>query len=668
MKLKLLLCLLTWLLLHDQPQPDRAILPRSATRSTNDVPTHALGLVGWANFDNFNPAGDGIRDDSEKLVKALAYCQTHRLGLFINPTKKYFLKTPIDYAFAGTVAIRSSRTGQPAVFYLPDNEQFPLQLSAKAGSLETTLTKAITTGDQALTLTATTDLKPGDLLHIQTKTAWPIETDTRKGEFNVVQSLTQNQVTLKYPCQDDYSLSDSVLVTHYRPAMVYAKELEFRVRKTDDRPVIGLTVLYTQHSQLDRLRIKDAQYASLMLYGCYDTKVTDCVVEGANEEGAGYGIGTVGGWRYSVLHNTSHGCRKLCDFSGDSDRGPTRHSEAIANKAYGQGKTNLGNDLFQVQSFCVATHGGADGILIERNIAYNCQTGFQLRGRNIILNANQILGESLYPISLAGGQNHTVTNNIYQALLQNAAKNQAPDYPNYPKGVIGLSENLLHSGHIIIRNNQFDFVRNYGIYGNDVRQHCTISDNRFIFNTFGKAEPKPQIVYFEQLTSPLSDLQIQHNTWQMASANLAMPRVQVILRRDSTYSEGPLIDWVSSEIQGLQATHVLTMTTGKNNSPQAVDMDNLVINKQGKTITLAGELSFTLNRAAQPFINGMPAPIPAEDYFFDFQNQASGSTYKGQVEGKTGQICLGAQASTFGSSFLGGTPFVTRLSLNYTTR
>ncbi len=346
--------------------------------------------IGWVNFAQFQPAGDGKTDDSPKLIQALAYCRLFKVGLLVDPARTYLLATPIAYAFAGTVAIRSAKERQPAVFYLPDSQLSVLSFSAAAGTLNTKLAKEIRLGDKTITLVSTTGLRVGDLIVVRSTVDWPIETLTKKGEYNVVESVVGQVVTLKHPCQDSYIVSEIQAVTNYLSARLDLQDIELNIRKTGNRSVIGLVVSNTQHSRIERVQIKNAQYASSQFYGCYTTEIAHCVFENANEEGEGYGIATVGGLLYDIHDNRSYGCRKLGDFSSNGTGGPTRYSRALRNEAVGEGTTNRGRDLFTTQSFCIATHGGAESILIQENTAINCNTGFQLRGRGVTLSNNRI--------------------------------------------------------------------------------------------------------------------------------------------------------------------------------------------------------------------------------------------------------------------------------------
>ncbi|WP_128548307.1 right-handed parallel beta-helix repeat-containing protein [Larkinella soli] len=649
--------------LKGQAQQAPVIRPETGNAVvTSDKQRYRLAATNWVDFAQFKPAGDGATDDSPKFRQALDYCRNNKVGLLVDPTRSYFLKTALDYAFTGTIAIKSKTVGKPAVFHLPDNELYPILLSAQEGPLRTTITRSIKPGEKAITLASTSGLKAGDLIVIRSKTNWPLDEDTKKAEYNIVESVSGKVVNLRHACQDAYSTNEMREVAHFLPASVEFQDLEFRVRKTGNKSVIGLGLLNLQNSTVDRVTIRNAQYASSEYYGCYNIEISNCVFEKANEQGQGYGVALVGGMLYNVHDNRSYGCRKLCDFSGNANHGPSRQSRATGNVAVGEGETNLGNDLFTIQSFCIATHNGADGILIEGNTAVNCQTGFQLRGRNITVKGNRIIGMSLVPISLSGGQNHTVTDNIYTSLLDQN-KSARVNYDKYPHAVIGLSAALHPEGTLTIRNNTFDFVRNYGIYADGVRQRCIIEGNRFVFNALGDADTEPVLCFFDQIRSPLVNVKVRDNTFT-ASGSLKITNHMTLVRHGS-YAGGRLLDWGTCDVQGLRASDVVTLIAETGEKPAKNSIDKVLITKKDNVVTVTGQFGFMFNNPNRPVFSGLPSSGRALSQLFDFKVLNNNSTCKGKVVTDKGQVMFGAQPNSYGATYKAKTEHAIGVDLKY---
>ncbi|GAB3317301.1 hypothetical protein GCM10027299_08520 [Larkinella ripae] len=625
-----------------------------------------MDVAGWMDFAWFQPAGDGATDDSPKLQQALTLCRARNLGLLVDPAKSYFLQSPVNFAFTGTVAIKSKRPGKPAIFYLTDAQRSPFRMAATAGALRTTLAVNVFAGDKTMVLASTTGLSVGDLLVIQSTTDWPIETGTKKGEYNVVEGISGQTVTLRQPCQDSYTISEIRSVTNFLPARFFLQDIEINVRKTANRSVIGLGLNNLQFSIINRVIVRNAQYSATEFDGCYNTEIAHCIFEKANEEGQGYGIATVGGLLYNVHDNQSIGCRKLCDFSSGAIGGPTRLSQATGNVAIGEGTTNTGKDLFSTDSQCIATHGGAEGILIQGNTASNCRTGFQLRGKDITLNGNRILGRSLLPISLTGGQNHVVTNNTYQCLLKlDGSSGEAPGYANYPSAVIGLSGTLLPEGYLTIKNNSFDFVREYGVYIDGVRQRALIQNNHFEFNALGGATTNPVLVYVDQVSAPIAGLRVRENTFSQPSADSTQVTNLMMLARSAAYPTGPLLDWPTCEVQGLRADAVLRLTTETGDTPAQHSLQGLYIDKKDNAVSLSGGFNFRYRTTAQPLLEGLPATNSPINFGFGVQND--NNLYVGKVLAGTGQIIFGAQTGTFGASFNPTTRYTVGIDIRYRT-
>ncbi|GAB3317295.1 hypothetical protein GCM10027299_08510 [Larkinella ripae] len=657
------LCLFIGIALTTRAQTPENQPENGSGIATADQRRYRLNANSWVDFAQFKPAGNGTSDDTPKLLQAFEHCRKNNVGLLVDPARTYLLKTPIDYAFAGTIAVKSKTIGKPAVFLLPDSDLFPVLLSARGGDLTTKLAKNAKAGDKTITLASTSGLKAGDLIVIQSTKDWPIESDTKKAECNVVESVSGKLIKLKHPCQDDYTTSEVKSVLSFQSATLRLQDIEFQVRKTGNNSVVGLGVMNMQNCVINGVMIRNAQYAASQFYGCYNTEVANCVFEKANEEGQGYGIATVGGLLYNIHDNRSYGCRKLCDFSGDSRFGATRLSKATGNVAVGDGTTNRGNDLFSTQSFCVATHGGADGILIQGNTAINCRSGFQLRGRNIVLNDNRILGLSDVPISLSGGQNHTVTGNTYAAQI---GDKKNPDYSRYPRAVIGLASALLPDGQITIKNNSFDFVRNYGIYIDGIRQKLVIQGNHFVFNSLGGMDTNPVLVYAEEIKKQLSNLQVRENTF--GSASSVKLKNLMILVRHSSYSGGSLVDWASCEVQGLRASDIVTLKSEAGENPVQKSIENLKIDKKDNVISLSGEFGFKFNKEARPVFSGMPATKKPMSQSFNFKVLTDNSSRVGKVAGEKGQVLFGAQATTYGANYQAKKDFAIGVDLRYATQ
>ncbi|MGA0557716.1 right-handed parallel beta-helix repeat-containing protein [Larkinella sp. VNQ87] len=661
-----LVCLGLLLALAGWTQPTLR-LNEDRTEQSDTTTNLDLDVVGWMDFAWFQPKGDGVTDDSPKLLQALTLCRTRNLGLLVDPTKTYLLQSPINYTFDGTIAIKSRRPGKPAVFALPDARRLPFRMAATAGSFNSRPAVNIFAGDKTMVLANTTGLSVGDLILIQSSTDWPIETGTKKGEYNIVEAISGHTVTLKQPCQDSYTVSEVSAITNFRPARFFLQDIEISVRKTGNRSVIGLSLANLQSSIINRVTIRNAQYSAMEIDGCYATEVAHCVFENANEEGQGYGIATVGGLLYNVHENRSVGCRKLCDFSSGAIGGPTRLSQAVGNVAIGEGTTNTGKDLFSTDSFCIATHGGAEGILIQGNTATNCRTGFQLRGKDITLNGNRILGRSKLPISLTSGQNHVVTNNTYHCLLKlDGSSGEAPAYANYPSAVIGLSNTLLADGYLTIKNNSFDFVRDYGVYMDGVRQRVLIQYNHFEFNALGGGSPNPVLLLVDQVPARMVGLRVRDNTFNRPSGDLTEVNNLMTLVRADSYPTGDLLDWPTCEVQSLRADAVLRLTTETAETPTQQSLQQLYIDKKDNTVSLSGSFSFRYRNAVQPVLDGLPATELPLTFGFGLQNDTS--LYVGRVTAGTGQVVFGAQTGSLGGTFNAGTRYSAGVDIRYRTQ
>ncbi len=623
----------------------------------------------WVDFEQFEPAGDGLTDDAPRLAQALRRCQETQAGLLIDPEKTYYLGTPIDHHFTGVLSIKSAKAGKQATFVLPDQTLMPLRFAAVDGPLQTAPAAEIRPGDSTLVLVNTEGLVPGDLIHIQSDEVWPVERLARKGEYNVVVGVSDTTVTLRHPCQYAYARTEKVVVTHARSATLNLIDLAFHVRDSGDHSTVAVAVYHVQRGLMDHVHLRDAQYAGTEWFGCYESEFRNCLLENANEQGQGYGIALIGGLYANVHHNTAKGCRKLCDFSGDNQRGPSRIGQALGNTAYGEGINSQGNDLFTVQSFCIATHGAADGILIQGNTAIHCQTAFQLRGINVTLDSNRVLGRCITPIALVAGRDHTVTRNVYHSQLGelSPADRETADWQRYPRGVIGLGPDLLPTGRLIIRDNRFDFVRNYGIYGQNLHQACLIENNHFDLNLLGDADPEPVLVFLDGQAAPLTDFHMRNNTWTLSGRSGAALDYQSVVRGKTPPALAPkVIDWPTCELQGVRGSDFLVFKT-RLRSPVVDKRIGLKIDKTGSEVRVSGTLFFQFQWSDTPLLEGFPPSSSGQNVPFTYRVDRQPGSLQAMLKGSTGQLQLGAQAGSLGSSFAGGVPFQAVLDFGYQT-
>lgn len=620
-------------------------------------------------FDLWNPAGDGITDDREKLIDALTYANKNNIDLVLNSDKVYYIGTALHYNFSGSIRIRSDNTNKKAVIKISDKSLFPFQIGALQKSGNVLVKATIKAGQKSITVSDGSSFAVGDYIGLSSETDWPLATNSevQKGEWNIVESTAGNVLLLRYPMRDSYSLNEKLKISNWYYASLAINGVELVCNDTGNNSVVGISLRNLQNSQITNSVIRNFQTTGAEARACYNLEFDHNQVYGCNEVGMGYGFYPLAGFSYSIHDNTFTGGRKGVDAGGAGTLGPARDVEIYRNITYGSDVTSRKSNWFNLdvvggQSMGYAVHEGAENVIFKENVCYNTCYGFQIRGRDVTVANNSVNGMCNFPFTTLAGCNHTYENNSYHSLLfQNATiKGRNIDYTKYPRAI--FFSDASRPGQLIFKNNKADFARDFGVVlgGSKVLSDLVVSGNQYVFSTID-ASSSPYTVYWSHITKPINKLVVKDNTATMATSGQRSSEMRLI--RDGSYKNGSLINWLTCEVEGLKAEDVLTITAS-NSSVMTYKFTNLKIDKNARSIRLVGKINFKPSSSCRPNLVGIPTPATNDLFTFNCENDKK--NYVGKYF-KNSYAQFGKNESLFADIYKASATYTLNLDVTYTT-
>ena len=637
---------------------------RTVTTIPARQPTSAPADV---SFDMWNPAGDGIQNDYIKLLAALNYVKENNAVLVLNSNKTYYIGTPLNYSFAGSIRIRSSDTNKKAVIKLSDAFLFPFQMDAEQKPGTTTAAALIRPGQKSMLVASGVGFAAGDYIGLSSAMNWPLTSAVQKGEWNIVESVAGNVLLLRYPLKDTYALSEKVKVSKWKYASLDINGVEFISTDSGNRSTIGLSLRYLQNSRVTNCVVRNFQTTGVETRACYNFEFANNQVFGTNEVGMGYGFYPLAGFKFIVHDNTFTGGRKGVDVGGAGTLGPAREVSVYRNTTYGSGQTASKTDWFNLdvvggQNMGYAVHEGAEGVSFTDNLSYNTCYGYQLRGKDITVTNNVVHGLCNFPFTTLAGYNHTYEGNEYKSLLTTNAT--APDYKRYPRHI--FFSDASSPGQIIFRNNKADFARDYGVVLNSskVLSDVVISGNQYVFST-ADASSTPYTVYWSGITKPINKLIVKANSATMASSGVRSSVMR--LRRDNAYKNGALLNWETCQVEGLKADDLLTLTNKNTAAPLTYSFTNLLIDKQSKVAQVTGSITFKSTANCRPFLVGIPTIASPTDSEFRFECVTDKKFYIGKLYGNS-EMQFGKNEFALMDAYKARTSYKLSVNVMYNTK
>jgi hypothetical protein len=175
-------------------------------------------------------------------------------------------------------------------------------------------------GSSQVILSDASRVHQNDLIRIWKNVKWcPLDyPDQTTGELYLVQSVSENVVTLNQPLLRDYNLSETVQAEIYRPIEIHIKNI--RIQNVDaDGVYEGLELRYCKDSSVTDSWFKDNGQASLRIFTCFNVDVKNNEIYNSVHNGNGYGISVADAAAFvNIENNHIENCRHAI-MSGTAD-------------------------------------------------------------------------------------------------------------------------------------------------------------------------------------------------------------------------------------------------------------------------------------------------------------------------------------------------------------
>jgi hypothetical protein len=312
---------------------------------------------------------DGLADDTEALSNALIPGQAH-LKL---PSGTCRITTPISKIGLSNVTI--SGEGHDSVIDARElGDTFAISIAGSASDVST-LAVAASQFATTIELADASGLAAGDLIELDSTEVVHEPTDHTKHEFQIVDAVVGNVVSLRGGLWFDYSITgETVTVRKVTPVENVTFENLTILMNGEDGEQQAINVLYGRNVVFRNVRVIDAFRDGLKVTRCYNVLYDSNYVEGTTNPTTGYGL-----------------------YASYSD-----NVTFIANKGFNNRHTiemAAGNNLLVVGNHClkdishgISTHGGTNYVAIMGNMVAHCRGGIRNRGLNCTIKNNEVIG------------------------------------------------------------------------------------------------------------------------------------------------------------------------------------------------------------------------------------------------------------------------------------
>jgi polygalacturonase len=410
--------------------------------------------------EDFGAKGDGEKDDTESIQKAIEYLKDKEGTLLFDSNKKYRITSPLF--IQSNITITSTGESKPIIFM--DNSEGNLPAIYFKGRKidDTSLKNTAKIGDQKLSLKGNTHVNENDLILIESNTPWYYDPRTgtenlHKGELHRTIGSNNSNLILENTLWDSYNVKfEDVSVRVIKPIKIKIDNIAIERNNSINR-TIGVKAEYCNECELSNLTINNSVSIGIQIVSSYNTIVENSVIRGANDTNSGYGIQSYGSSFSMIRNNIIKESRRGIDISGSY---ADNHSIVEYNKVYGGGKNKSGlNYITEDTQYGVGSHSTANGTVFRGNKLFNLNYGINIRSKNASIIQNKFIGLMKGScILLAYGENVKIYNNSTVPVTK---KNFIGEFPNSNNNnytantFIKLKETfVLNRGEISILNNK----------------------------------------------------------------------------------------------------------------------------------------------------------------------------------------------------------------------
>ncbi len=362
-------------------------------------------IRGVAYLRDFGVIGDNSNDDTEEVTKAF------RSGVPLTGMGGDTCKITSTVKVSDIPVHFTSSDGNYVVFISSIKDTMFLFTE----SMTDTVDSLVRDGRQAESFIVVSDgsqFEIGDLLKLRSDKDWYNTTTpsaNQKGEMNVVASIRNDTLDLRYSLHDNYSILDGVEAVHINlaedPQPIYLADMQFIVEDQPANSAPTLMILYKDSPFIYRCRTDSAMYLGIHIKESSNITIDKCSVFYSKRAGYGYGISVSGCTGGVVERNFCFNNRHHIDVGASSGFSIPSHDIMVRfNEGNGGGN--------------YSTHIGAENTTYFAN-RVNCgetADGFVIRSEETKCINNIITGSALAHIfNLGNAPNAVIEGNVYNS-------------------------------------------------------------------------------------------------------------------------------------------------------------------------------------------------------------------------------------------------------------
>lgn len=277
-------------------------------------------------------------------------------------------------------------------------------IGTEGGADETSkLTEDAVINDNSLSVADGSKFSAGDIIMVYSDEKW-LGSETHLGEYQIVESVEGNVITLGSRLLDEYSVSENASARIDK--MVRNPRIsDLSVIGVDEDHQYGILFSRSRDVVLENVKVDKVKRSAIQLQYVYGGSLTNIITNHANQEGLGYGIAISSASRdisidkhyafdsrHAVTLGGSHGIPRFITITGSHyDKGIDIGGEAAIDTHLGQYINITGNTIKNYASGQGIDLKRSPNSLVVTNTISNCRTGILVRSSEVII-ADNIIG------------------------------------------------------------------------------------------------------------------------------------------------------------------------------------------------------------------------------------------------------------------------------------
>lgn len=389
----------------------------------------------------FGAAGDGVRDDTAALQRAVS-AAIERDAVLDLERGTYRVTASIT----GTGHVRIVNSGGAVIMADRGNyKEFGVLVFAGRASPAGRLSASATRGGRALTATAASAFAPGDIgaIYDPTDSSYSgFRRYYRAGEFFEVAGSTGRTVSLRNPLYEGYERR-AVELSRIEPVTGYIRDVVIRSNGSPDSLIV---IDYGYGFEVSRPRLRHANNSCIVFNRSMRCRIDDPAIENKGDGGDDYGIVWANSQHGRVSGGEIYARRHAVAMGGSDNVNGVPCRDVVIEKAMLRNDSSTG-------VHCADIHGNSEKCGYDDCVIFG---GFSPQGRDSFLRNSTVhamsIGTAVYAAELLGG-NHVIEGNTFHFATDPSRRTRgALDFGGNSDAI---TSNTTEALTIVVRDNIF---------------------------------------------------------------------------------------------------------------------------------------------------------------------------------------------------------------------